>query len=177
MRAKGLQLEKWLSVFFDQLDSKLLAKGQQLFQSKRLFGFEERASQVEAMVHGDQVYKVMLYYDEADLTDLGLPEPNKLICSCTCGTEALVCEHSICTVLYWALQTEKALRRVVPEVKPSASGERFKTDLTLKRLENAAQSTPGPFDNVLKGYGGDHPLDGLMKNAYRQLNKSRGSGD
>lgn len=176
MAAKGVQLEKWLSAFFDLLDSKLLAKGQQLLQSKRLFGFEESGSQVGAMVHGDQVYKVTVYYEETDLTELGLPDPKKLVCACTCQTQAAFCEHSICTILCWALQTEKALRRVIQEAKPG-SGERFQTDLTLKRLENAAQSTPGPFDNVLKGYSGDHPLDGLMKNVYRQFIKTKGSND
>jgi uncharacterized Zn finger protein len=170
MIAQGISLEKWLSTFFDRVDSNRLTKGQKLFNQKVLIGFEERASEVEAMVHGSRLYRVNLFYDEADLMTLGLPDPQKVVCTCTCHDDVEICEHSVCTVLYWAFQTEKALRRVVAPPKPNE--RKMKTDLALKRLEQAAQSTPGPFDHVLKvpqGFaeGSSHPLDGLMKEIYQ----------
>ncbi len=172
MSPKGKKLEKWLSTFFDQVDAKELTKGQQLFQAGRLFGFEEGASQVEAMVQGTQVYKVTVYYEGTDLLSLGLPNPSHLVCTCTCSEETPICAHSACTILHWALKTEKALSQVVNMGGPGAEKvDRFKTDLSLRRLENAAQSTPGPYDHVLKGYPSNHPLDGMMKQVYKQVRK------
>ncbi|HET6872332.1 MAG TPA: hypothetical protein VFH42_05020 [Sporolactobacillaceae bacterium] len=177
MSAESVTLEKWLSAFFDRVDSSRLTKGQRLFNQNLLIGFEEGASEIEAMVHGSRLYKVKLYYDEADLMALGLPDPNKLVCTCSCLDEVAICEHSVCTVLYWAFQTEKALRHVAGA--PKSTERKMKTDLTLKRLEQAAQSTPGPFDHVLKAPQGfadqnGHPLDGLMKEVYQKVsNPSR----
>jgi uncharacterized Zn finger protein len=177
MSAQVLSLEKWLSTFFDRVDSNRLNKGQKLFNQKMLIGFEERASEVEAMVHSSRLYRVNLFYDATDLMTLGLPDPQKVICTCSCHDDVEICEHSVCTVLYWAFQTEKALRHVVAPLKITET--KMKTDLTLKRLEQAAQSTTGPFDHVLKvpqGFaeGNAHPLDGLMKEVYQWVsNPSR----
>ncbi|WEG12379.1 hypothetical protein PU629_20140 [Pullulanibacillus sp. KACC 23026] len=172
MSGKGTGLEKWLSSFFDRVDSIDLAKGQQLFQNHRLFGFQEGGSEVEAMVNDTQVSKVSIYYEKDDLTELGLPDPKKLFCHCTCSEDTDVCEHSVCVVLHWAFQTEKALRHLVEPKK--AARKRGAIDLTLKRLESAAQTTPGPFDHLLRGFNGpSHPLDSFMKDVFKQLMKEK----
>ncbi|HSU79234.1 MAG TPA: hypothetical protein VLK78_02375 [Candidatus Angelobacter sp.] len=174
MSAQSVSLEKWLTSFFDRVDSNRLSKGQRLFNQNLVIGFEEGASEVQAMVHGSRLYKVNLFYDEEDLMTLGLPDPKKLACTCTCHDEVAICEHSVCTVLHWAFQTEKALRHVV--TNPKTSDRKMKTDLTLKRLEQAAQSTAGPFDHVLKVPQGftEGPLDALMKDVYQWVsNRSR----
>lgn len=133
--------QEWLAAFFDSVERGRLGRGCGLYRSNAVQAFEETSGGgFYAGVSGSKgdVYEVRNYAG-FDLAHGRLDEDWDIECSCP--DYYVLCKHTICAVIYWAVMMD---RRLAEEFAPRRTIPRRTPNTDLQFAWKLSQDNPTP---------------------------------